>query len=196
MSDQPQFGYAAIITIRLPGDQEPREIEVFLAPDDPVPDGTGLVKPLAECTLGELIRFARVLETGWAAGREDRTLDELAEEAQLELSPKDAGAHSAVQEGGDWLKRPVLLQAGAKAGQAELVAEPEPVGPPAPEPQPPAEVPPAPAPVPESPAAPEGAVAPARVRVLGRRRPLHHPIWTAADILMNEAAFRDAQAHV
>jgi proteasome lid subunit RPN8/RPN11 len=32
-------------------------------------------------------------------------------------------------------------------------------------------------------------------RILGRRRPLEHPTWTAADILINEPAFRDAQAH-
>lgn len=38
-------------------------------------------------------------------------------------------------------------------------------------------------------------VIPSKVRVLGKRRPLNHPTWTAADILMNEPAFRDAQAH-
>jgi proteasome lid subunit RPN8/RPN11 len=34
-----------------------------------------------------------------------------------------------------------------------------------------------------------------KIRILGKRRPLNHPTWTAADILMNEPAFRDAQAH-
>ncbi|MDX1615193.1 MAG: hypothetical protein R3300_12845 [Candidatus Promineifilaceae bacterium] len=34
-----------------------------------------------------------------------------------------------------------------------------------------------------------------RRRILGRRRPLNHPTWTVVDILMNESAFRDAQAH-
>lgn len=34
-----------------------------------------------------------------------------------------------------------------------------------------------------------------RIRILGRRRPLNHPTWTAVDILMNEPAFRDTQAH-
>lgn len=34
-----------------------------------------------------------------------------------------------------------------------------------------------------------------KVRILGRRRPLNHPTWTAVDILINEPAFRDAQAH-
>lgn len=34
-----------------------------------------------------------------------------------------------------------------------------------------------------------------RLRILGRRRPINHPTWTAVDILMNEPAFRDAQAH-
>jgi proteasome lid subunit RPN8/RPN11 len=32
-------------------------------------------------------------------------------------------------------------------------------------------------------------------RILGKRRPLDHPTWTAVDILINEPAFRDAQAH-
>ncbi len=32
-------------------------------------------------------------------------------------------------------------------------------------------------------------------RILGRRRPLFHQTWTAVDILMNEPAFRNAQAH-
>jgi proteasome lid subunit RPN8/RPN11 len=34
-----------------------------------------------------------------------------------------------------------------------------------------------------------------RIRILGQRRPLNHSTWTAADILVNEPAFRDAQAH-
>ncbi len=34
-----------------------------------------------------------------------------------------------------------------------------------------------------------------KVRILGKRRPLNHPTWTAVDILMNEPAFRDSQAH-
>jgi hypothetical protein len=33
------------------------------------------------------------------------------------------------------------------------------------------------------------------IRILGKRRPLDHPTWTAGDILINEPAFRDAQAH-
>ncbi len=33
------------------------------------------------------------------------------------------------------------------------------------------------------------------LRVLGLRRPLNHPTWTAVDILANESAFRHAQAH-
>jgi proteasome lid subunit RPN8/RPN11 len=37
--------------------------------------------------------------------------------------------------------------------------------------------------------------APARLRILGRRRPLGHSTWTIADILINEPAFRNAQAH-
>jgi len=33
------------------------------------------------------------------------------------------------------------------------------------------------------------------LRILGKRRPLNHPTWTAVDILVNEPAFRNTQAH-
>jgi proteasome lid subunit RPN8/RPN11 len=33
------------------------------------------------------------------------------------------------------------------------------------------------------------------LRILGRRRPLNHPTWTSVDILINEPAFRNSQAH-
>ena len=36
---------------------------------------------------------------------------------------------------------------------------------------------------------------PPGIRVLGLRRPLNHATWTSVDILANEPAFRDAQAH-
>jgi proteasome lid subunit RPN8/RPN11 len=38
-------------------------------------------------------------------------------------------------------------------------------------------------------------VAPSTISILGKRRPLNHPTWTAVDILVNEPAFRDSQAH-
>ena len=43
--------------------------------------------------------------------------------------------------------------------------------------------------------APPSPVHVGKMRVLGKRRPLGHPTRTAVDILMNESAFRDAQAH-
>ncbi len=45
------------------------------------------------------------------------------------------------------------------------------------------------------PGAPIHPILPPHIRILGRRRPLGHATWTAVDILMNEPAFRDAQAH-
>ncbi len=44
------------------------------------------------------------------------------------------------------------------------------------------------------PGAPARPISP-HIRILGKRRPLGHATWTAVDILMNEPAFRDAQAH-
>jgi proteasome lid subunit RPN8/RPN11 len=41
----------------------------------------------------------------------------------------------------------------------------------------------------------EMAPAPRKLRIAGLRRPLGHPTPAAADILINESAFRDAQAH-
>ncbi|MCA9939155.1 MAG: Mov34/MPN/PAD-1 family protein, partial [Anaerolineales bacterium] len=38
-------------------------------------------------------------------------------------------------------------------------------------------------------------ISPPHIRILGKRRPLGHSTWTAVDILMNEPAFRDTQAH-
>jgi proteasome lid subunit RPN8/RPN11 len=34
-----------------------------------------------------------------------------------------------------------------------------------------------------------------RIRIIGRRRPIGHSTWAAVDILINEPAYRDAQAH-
>jgi proteasome lid subunit RPN8/RPN11 len=45
------------------------------------------------------------------------------------------------------------------------------------------------------PPAPTPPPAPARPRIAGLRRPLGHPTSAAVDILINETAFRDAQAH-
>jgi proteasome lid subunit RPN8/RPN11 len=50
------------------------------------------------------------------------------------------------------------------------------------------------APAPEMPEPDEPIVRP-RPRILGRRRPLGHSTQSAVDILINETAFRDAQAH-
>lgn len=49
-----------------------------------------------------------------------------------------------------------------------------------------------PAPLPAEATAPAW---PRKLRIAGRRRPLGHPTWTAVDILINEPAFRDCQAH-
>jgi proteasome lid subunit RPN8/RPN11 len=42
---------------------------------------------------------------------------------------------------------------------------------------------------------PPEVIEPTDIRILGRRRPLGHPTWTAVDILTNEPAFRHAQSH-
>jgi proteasome lid subunit RPN8/RPN11 len=96
------------------------------------------------------------------------------------------------------------------AGQEPSAVEP-PVEPPTAEPAPVAELPPA-AEAPPPPGEDEVAVAgvvptdvpageappvprPRKMRIAGLRRPQGHPTPAAADILINETAFRDAQAH-
>ena len=61
MSDQSNLNYAAQITISLPNEEESVTLTVTLWPAD-VLDVDGELKPLAECTLADLERYAKALE--------------------------------------------------------------------------------------------------------------------------------------
>ena len=93
-------GYAAIITITLPGSGERATLTLTLLPPDLVPVSGGEPRPLHECTLAELAAYADSLEAEiWAAYRE-QPLGELVEEDEIELSIKLLDQEGSVAPGG------------------------------------------------------------------------------------------------
>ncbi len=221
-------GYAAIITIALPGHDAPATFTLTLLPDDLVLAADGQLRPLRDFTLAELAAYADALEAEQWADYREQPLGELEEEEAVELSIKTLDGEGTLvspEPPAEAEPEDRPMQAGAE--QPPAVAKPEPPQPkPAAEPdepadaakpeveaEPDAEAPPeddAPAPVEaevavegvapaEAPAAePEAEAPPAlprEMRIAGLRRPLGHPTPAAVDILINEPAFRDAQAH-
>jgi proteasome lid subunit RPN8/RPN11 len=234
MTSANEPGYAAVITIVLPGKDVRATVALTLLPPDLVPVSGGEAKPLHECTLAELQDYADALEAEiWQSYREQTlsklmeedeitlslevleggvdTQEELASQPQAEVRPMQAGVEQrpAAKEP----EAPAPVAAPSSAELEETPAEPAPVEelpaehgvaelpaeelPPAAEALPPGDevavagVVPATAPAPDEPP-----VAPVReMRIAGLRRPLGHPTPAAVDILINEPAFRDAQAH-
>lgn len=239
MTSANEPGYAAIITIAVPGKDARATVTLTLLSPDLVPVSGGEPKPLHDCTLAELTAYADSLEAEIWEGYRQQRLRDLVDEEAITLSIKILdGDRTVVKTAEDAAAQPGdrPMQAGAEI--APLTAEPaapeaaapeptteeapvEPAAPPAesgaePEAEPavagaPAEELPPAAEAPPPPgeevvavtgAAPEEAppagapVAPGReMRIAGLRRPLGHPTPTAVDILINEPAFRDAQAH-
>lgn len=227
--------YKALIIIRLPGSQEPAQVEVMLAPADPVALRNGQVKPLRDCTLGELQEFAEDLESDLWAEFQSRTLIELLQqegeavtitvvdnEGQPQSLDEDVLDHALVfqpetteppGELPELLAEPeVEVPDTSVPAEEALVDEPTEVDEGGPDHDEVAELPVVEESLaePEAPGEPEATAEPELqadivepppaikerpLRILGRRRPLNHPTWTAVDILINESAFRDAQAH-
>src|SRR5690606_25713123 len=135
-------GYAAIITITLPGSGERATLTLTLLPPDLVPVSGGEPRPLHECTLAELAAYADSLEAEiWAAYRE-QPLGELVEEDEIELSIKLLDQEGSVvrqEEPAEPEDRP--MQAGAEqplAVEEVETPEPEPAAPEPPDAEPPA----------------------------------------------------------
>jgi proteasome lid subunit RPN8/RPN11 len=227
--------YKALIIVRLPGSEESAQAEVLLTPADPVALRNGQVKPLRDCTLGELQEFAEDLESDLWAEFHSRTLVELLQqegevvtitvvdnEGQPQLLDDDMLDHALVfqpeaisppDDVPDLLAEAEVevldsgepeeeAHADAPTGLDEVLSDQDEVGKPPVVEEAPAE--------PETPEEPKATAEPdlqaeivetppaireRPLRILGRRRPLNHPTWTAVDILINEPAFRDAQAH-
>jgi proteasome lid subunit RPN8/RPN11 len=199
--------YAAIITIALPGSDKTATAHLTLMPGDVVPGS----KPLIECTLADLQKFADQWEAEVWETYEEITLLELTANERVNMSlalvdesgesqpfPPEMLAEVVVK-----LETPaptelveeipVVDNAVAEAlDQPEIaeeslepqiaISEPESV-------------------YEEREAISEAGDIPmivpsrARVRIAGWRLPIGHPTWKAVDIIMEEPALRAAQAH-
>ncbi|MGH2535904.1 MAG: hypothetical protein ACRDHL_00750 [Candidatus Promineifilaceae bacterium] len=193
-----------LVVLSLPAADRPAEVRLTLRPGDVLPAGNGRAKPLADCTLAELSAFAEALEAELLGRYGAQTLAELLAQAGWEarlVGHEEREGQTPTES--DWLQAEVWLPAAEQGGAAEPAAEAAGDGPaePAEAAQPGVEGSTEPAAV----GGETGVREPAarlpwtqerpRHRILGRRRPLNHPTWTAVDILCHEGAFRDAQAH-
>lgn len=243
--------YAAIITIDLPGMAAAEKLTVTLHPPDLVTVADGVLKPLHDCTLAELVAYADALEADVLEQHRQLSLRELADAGNVELEvtllpetgaavdeapmaapepsdetpeneaaaaedrPMQAGVEAtaptdlsaaeetppaAGQMDAETEAPPIVEEPAAEAEEPEVAADAEAITelPPAAEVAPPpgeedvavAGVIPPPEAAPEAPPP-----APRKLRIAGLRRPLGHSTPAATDILINESAFRDAQAH-
>jgi proteasome lid subunit RPN8/RPN11 len=216
-----ELNYAAVITITLPDAGQSASVTVVLTPPDRVAVD-GRVKPLADCTLAELQAFADELEADIWQDYQAITLLELDEQAKaaIEVTVVDSAGkpHSLAHV---WRQQAIVMpapvaeeaeateEAVEEAGETETAVADDIHFPP--------ETPPEPEPIEEEPevivaqsepvyAEPEetvsqdeeaSVIAPsqARVRIAGRRLPVGTRTWMAVDILLDESAFRAAQAH-
>ena len=94
MSGRQTIEFAAIITIKLPSDLGQTEFDVVLASADLIVDESGNMKPLGDCTLAELRRFADDLEAEIWANYEGSTLFDLVVEGQASVSVIAADAET------------------------------------------------------------------------------------------------------
>lgn len=271
MNDTKEVTFVAIITINLPDQDSATKLRIKLLPSDTVITPGGTLKPLQDCTLGELSQFADSLEAEVLNRYKSSTLVDMTLDGQVEISFDYQGENEdQVPPSELWLEQIVLLpEIDRPSGEEDVegkiegpqipfesdeerldgyiaeseevsleidkqeadtsirpsssdeeiaevtveepqisdedveqetvdeaaveedidaeplvsVAEPQPVHKEREADQ--AEVP----------AEAVETVERIKVRILGRRRPLNHPTWTAVDILINEPAFRDTQAH-
>lgn len=96
MTDQTDHSYAALITISLPDTGQSVTLTVTLWPEDVV-DVNGVLKPLGECTLADLERYAEELEADVWDTYEAIVLPELDadEEVQVDVKLLDEDMKSA-----------------------------------------------------------------------------------------------------
>jgi proteasome lid subunit RPN8/RPN11 len=270
MKESEDLTYVAVITISLPGAKSETNFTLTLMPSDSVRTSDGILKPLQDCTLGELSQFADALEAELLSRYSDSTLVDLAIDGEAEVAIHYEDDRLDSRPPADlWLEQIVVLtdvdvvdeddevdlvddqtdrtaetassisddveesdsadvqfdaqnefedlETEGETGEAiettdenqfiasvsdvdleDVATEDIPIH----------EVDPI-VNVAETEAVHEEREAISgplvddssiveeiqRVRILGRRRPLNHSTWTAVDIMINEPAFRDAQAH-
>lgn len=271
MNDAKEITFVAIITINLPEGDSATKLRVKLMPADTVVTAGGTLKPLQDCTLGELSRFADSLEAEVLKRYASSTLVDMTLDGQVDVSfDYLEDDHGQIPPSELWLEQIVLLpeidQAAGEETIEELVEDSQPpvdkeedrttesvdlaredtfaIDEPEADLEEPLSIPDEDSTdviaegkqIPEqedkleiveevaveedidaeplvSVAEPEPvhkereaeqtegeaeaveAIERIKIRILGKRRPLNHPTWTAVDILINEPAFRDSQAH-
>ena len=85
MLEDNELTYAAIITIDLPGLEQPASFTVTVLPPDAIETAPGQVKQLRDCSLAELQAFAATLEQELWARHAASSLAELAASADAEV---------------------------------------------------------------------------------------------------------------
>lgn len=218
MTDQTELTYVAQITISLPGSGDSVTLTVTLLPEDVVVVN-GESKPLSECTLADLERYAEELEADVWDTYESIVLPELDsnETVKVDITLLDQEAQDAV----DWRRFNLLLPMEDIEEQSATLEEHTAENvPPAEEEStteltteeaelveedlsaPTVEVAEAELVYPEieeelgeEAEAAEVVPSQARVRVAGKPLPVNDPTWAAVDILMDEPALRAAQNH-
>ena len=112
MVDFEEIDYAAVITVELPGMDQPATVTLTLRPPDAVEVAAGEVKPLRECTLADLQGFADALETELSEAYRTMPLSQLAatEQAKLKITILGAAGEplSAAQK--QWLEQEAVAQ--------------------------------------------------------------------------------------
>lgn len=111
MMEQNRLTYAAIITIALPGMDQPATVSVTLTPQTAIETSSGQLKPLRECSLAELQTFADALEAELWARYQDDKLGELASgtDTQIKITVLDDGGHPHHLEPEAWLEHAIVL---------------------------------------------------------------------------------------
>lgn len=204
--------YQAIITFSLPQQSQSATVQIVLHPSDPVGE-LPTAKKLRDCTLADLAAYAQTLEAELWDTYEQIKLVEIPQQPDLQMEIKLFNSDGQELTGWDGLLDYVIAQPVATEPETnkEPLTSSAPTPPTETTPPPPSEKQVTPEPVdahsqinvaPSEPiheereAKPDTKpVIPPHIRILGKRRPLGHPTWTAVDILINEPAFRDAQAH-
>ncbi|MCL4869238.1 MAG: hypothetical protein KJ063_09725 [Anaerolineae bacterium] len=216
MSTSPPY-LTALLTLTIPGENAPTQVTIKLWPADKIETAAGQ-KRLGDCTLAELAAYADQLEAAVTADYAHIRLAEWTEQTEqsLVIALLNEGENSTPVTAEDGLAYLVVVGESTDAA----APQPEKAAPPADETTPAADTPTeakpdaaAPSDEPtihvaeaepvfaereassvETPAAAAPSGKP-KIRIAGLRRPLNHPTWAATDILINETAFRDAQAH-
>jgi len=125
MLEVDQLTYSAIITINLPGTENPATASITLMPQDAIPTGSGEVKLLRDCTLADLNEFADTLEAEVWAAHQERLLTDLAgdEMAHVKITILNETGRPLSTTAEDWLAHAVIFPepAGEPAFEVEMV---------------------------------------------------------------------------